>query len=148
MAAVFLAILLQVKVTSDNLQTLTSGENVKSEQLKGGKDAPLGFEPPTAIKLSRTLADWSRDPDNEKPWKEMMNESNGELKVNVFWSDMDVFIVNFAYYKIGQASSAKLRRFGFCGFVDTMESVFEMYKDMAKMGVLPGPKVEAARPMI
>ena len=55
---------------------------------------------------------------------------------------------NFAYYKIGQPWSAKLCRSGFCGFVDTMECVFEMYKDMAKIGVLPGPKVEAARPKI
>jgi hypothetical protein len=29
-----------------------------------------------------------------------------------------------------------------------MESVFEMYQDLAKMGVIPAPKVEAARPMI
>jgi hypothetical protein len=26
--------------------------------------------------------------------------------------------------------------------------VFEMYQDLAKMGVIPAPKVEAARPMI
>ena len=76
-----------------------------------------------------------------------MDESNSELKVNVFQSGMDVFTGDLAYYKMGQPASAKLRRFGFC-FVDTMESVFEMYKDMAKMGTLPGPKVEAARPMI
>lgn len=123
-------------------------DSFQATQLKGGKEAPLGYGPPTAIKLSRTLADWSRDPDNEKAWKEMMDESNGDLNVNVFQSGMDVFMGDFAYCKIGQPSSAKLRRFGFCGFVDTMESVFEMYKDMAKMGVLPGPKVEAARPMI
>ena len=30
----------------------------------------------------------------------------------------------------------------------TRQKVFEMYKDMAKMGVLPGPNVEAARPVI
>ena len=77
-----------------------------------------------------------------------MDESNGELKVNVFQPGMDVFMGDFAYYKIRQASSAKLRRFGFCGFFDKMENVFEMYKDMVKMGLLPGPKVEAARPMI
>jgi len=41
-----------------------------------------------------------------------------------------------------------LRRFGFNGFVDTMESVFEVYQDMAKMGVIPAPIVNAANPMI
>ena len=77
-----------------------------------------------------------------------MEESNGELRVNIFQSGMDVFMGDFAYYKIGQPSSAKLRRFGFNGFVDSMESVFEMYQDMAKMGVIAGPKVESANPMI
>lgn len=48
-------------------------------QLKGGNDAPLGCGPPTAIRLSRTLADWSKDPSNERAWKEMIDESNGEL---------------------------------------------------------------------
>ena len=71
MAIVFLTILLRVKVLSENLQTLNSGDNVKSEQLKGGKDAPLGFGPPTAMELNRSLADWSVDPDNEKAWKKM-----------------------------------------------------------------------------
>jgi nucleoside-diphosphate-sugar epimerase len=117
-------------------------------QLKGGKESPLGYGPPPAIKHSRTLADWSQDPSNEAAWKQLMEESKGELKINIFQSGMDVFMGDFAYYKIGQPSSAKLRRFGFNGFVDSMESVFEMYQDMAKMGVIPGPKVESANPMI
>ena len=85
---------------------------------------------------------------SEAAWKQIMEESNGELRINIFQSGMDVFMGDFAYYKIGQPSSAKLRRFGFNGFVDSMESVFEMYQDMAKMGVIPGPKVESANPMI
>jgi hypothetical protein len=117
-------------------------------QLKGGKECPLGYGPPPAIKHSRTLADWSQDPSNEAAWKQIMEDSNGELRINIFQSGMDVFMGDFAYYKIGQPSSAKLRRFGFNGFVDSMESVFEMYQDMAKMGVIPGPKVESANPMI
>jgi hypothetical protein len=108
----------------------------------------LGYGPPPAIKHSRTLADWSQDPSNEAAWKQLMEESNGELKINIFQSGMDVFMGDFAYYKIGQPSSAKLRRFGFNGFVDSMESVFEMYQDMARMGVIPGPRVESANPMI
>lgn len=30
----------------------------------------------------------------------------------------------------------------------SLESIFEMYEDMAKMGNLPRPKVGAARPMV
>lgn len=123
-------------------------EKFQVTQLSGGKDSPLGYGPPTAIRLSRTLADWSKDPENEKAWKDIMQESGGEVKANVFQSGMDAFMGDFAYYRIGQPSSAKLRRFGFCGFVDTLESVFEMYEEMAKMGILPRPKVAAARPMV
>ncbi|KAK4553677.1 hypothetical protein LTR86_009175 [Recurvomyces mirabilis] len=117
-------------------------------ELKGGEEAPLGFGPPSVIKLSETLAEWSQDSSNEAAWKEIMDDSNGELKTNVFQSGMDVFMGDFAFYRIGQPSSAKMRRFGWNGFVDSMESVFEMYQDMAKMGVLPRPKADAARPMI
>ena len=84
MATVFLAILLRVKVLSDNLQTLSSGDNVKSEQLKGGKDAPLGFGPPKAMKLSRSLADWSGDPDNEKAWKKMTKRVQRRVETQRF----------------------------------------------------------------
>ncbi|RMX84493.1 hypothetical protein D0869_04541 [Hortaea werneckii] len=60
----------------------------------------------------------------------------------------DVFSGDWTHYKIGQPSVAKLRRFGFNGFVDTMESVFEMYQDMTKLGIIPAPRVDAARPMV
>jgi nucleoside-diphosphate-sugar epimerase len=118
--------------------------------LKGGKEAPLGYGPPTKIRISRSFMDWSKDKTNQATWKQMMEESNGKLKVDVFEEGgMGNFdMADFVFYKIGQPSSAKFRRFGFSGFVDTMESVFEMYQDLAKMGVIPAPKVEAARPMI
>jgi nucleoside-diphosphate-sugar epimerase len=118
--------------------------------LKGGKEAPLGYGPPTKIRISRSLMEWSKEASNLETWKKMMDNSNGKLKVDVFEEGgMGNFdMADFVYYKIGQPSSAKFRRFGFSGFVDTMESVFEMYQDLAKMGVIPAPKVEAARPMI
>ncbi|KAG9943219.1 hypothetical protein KCU85_g8802, partial [Aureobasidium melanogenum] len=117
--------------------------------LAGGKDSPLGYGPPTRIRLSRTFADWAKDSCNAEAWKQIMNNSNGKVKVDVFEDELEnVNMADFVYYKIGQPSSAKLRRFGFSGFVDTMEAVFELYQDFAKMGVIPVPKVEAANPMI
>ncbi|KAI5238673.1 hypothetical protein E4T43_07279 [Aureobasidium subglaciale] len=118
-------------------------------ELAGGKDSPLGYGPPTAIRLSRTIAEWVKDPANQTAWNQVMEKSNGQVKVNTFDGGMgDVIMADFVYYKIGQPSGAKMRRFGFSGFVDTMESVFEMYQDLAKMGIIPAPKVEAAKPMI
>jgi hypothetical protein len=42
----------------------------------------------------------------------------------------------------------KTKRFGFNGFVDTVESIFEVYQDMAKIGMLPPMKVGSARPLV
>jgi hypothetical protein len=77
-----------------------------------------------------------------------MEKSGGKVKVDVFESGLDSDMADFVFYRIGQPSVAKLRRFGFNGFVDTMESVFEMFQDMAKMGIIPAPIVDAAKPMI
>ncbi|GAB1731878.1 hypothetical protein NU195Hw_g9250t1 [Hortaea werneckii] len=118
--------------------------------LAGGKDAPLGYGPAPAIRLSRTLAEWSEDPANHNVWEKMLESSEGKLKMDPFEESkrQDIFSGDWAFYKIGQPSVAKLRRFGFNGFVDTMESVFEMYQDMAELGIIPGPRVDAAKPMV
>ncbi|KAL8939804.1 MAG: hypothetical protein Q9216_003155 [Gyalolechia sp. 2 TL-2023] len=117
-------------------------------KLAGGKDSPLGYGPPPATKVSRSIADWAKEPANEGAWKEIMAESNGQVRTNVFEAGVDFSLGDFLLHRIGHPSVAKLRRFGFNGFVDTMESVFEMYQEMAKLGVIPPPVVDAARPMI
>ncbi|THV74701.1 hypothetical protein D6C97_06112 [Aureobasidium pullulans] len=117
--------------------------------LAGGKDSPLGYGPPTRIRISRSAADWAKNDTNKTTYEQIIQESNGSIKTNAYEDNMEQFdMVDFVYYKIGQPSSAKFRRFGFSGFVDTIESVFEMYTDLAKMGIIPAPKVEAAKPMI
>lgn len=117
-------------------------------KLAGGKESPMGYGPPPALRVSWTLADWAQDPVNARTWQTIIEESKGQMTTNLFESGFDVSTTEFAFYKIGQPSMAKLRRFGFNGFVDTVESVFEMYQDLAKMGLVPPPKVEAARPMV
>lgn len=77
-----------------------------------------------------------------------MEKSSGKVKVDVFEAGIDTEMADFVVYRIGVPSVAKLRRFGFNGFVDTMESVFEMYQEMAQMGVLAAPRVNSANPMI
>jgi len=42
----------------------------------------------------------------------------------------------------------KARRMGWTGFVDTMEAVFEMYKEMGDLGMVPRMKVGEARPLV
>jgi nucleoside-diphosphate-sugar epimerase len=120
----------------------------KSLELAGGKDSPLGYGPPPAIRLCGSFAEWAKDDANSRAWKQIMEKSGGGVKVDVFESGLDSDMADFVFYRIGQPSVAKLRRFGFNGFVDTMESVFEMFQDMAKMGIIPAPIVDAAKPMI
>ncbi|KAF2171853.1 hypothetical protein M409DRAFT_18086 [Zasmidium cellare ATCC 36951] len=121
----------------------------KSIELAGGKESPLGYGPPLAIKLSRTIVDWSKDPKNHAAWEKIMQASKGKITANPFDdAGGDLFEQGDFLYANPQPSIAKTRRFGFCGFVDTMESVFEMYQEMAQLGVIPPPLVDAARPMV
>ena len=117
-------------------------------ELVGGKDSPLGYGSAPVVKLSRTFDAWAKEETNRAAWRKIMKESNGQISVDVFEQGLDVEMADFVFYKIGQPSVAKLRRFGFCGFVDTLESVYEMFSDMHKLGILPAPRVEAANPMI
>lgn len=45
-------------------------------------------------------------------------------------------------------SMNKARRLGWTGFVDTRESIFEMYSEMADLGMLPAMKVREAKALI
>ena len=40
------------------------------------------------------------------------------------------------------------RRLGWTGFVDTLESIFEMNEELHALGMLPRMKVAAAQPLI
>ncbi|KAE8822955.1 hypothetical protein PTNB85_10343 [Pyrenophora teres f. teres] len=115
----------------------------------GGKDAPLGYGPPLTLRLSHSLVEWAERPSTPKAWEEMMKQSNGQLKKNLFEGDFqDVFMGDFAFIPFGTLSMNKARRFGFCGFVDTLESIFEMFQEMGKLGVLPPLQVDSAIPLV
>ena len=78
-----------------------------------------------------------------------MKESNGQLKKNMFDDkSQDMFMGDYAFLPFGTLAMNKARRFGFCGFVDTLESIFEMFQEMEKLGSLPPMVVDAARPLI
>lgn len=123
---------------------------IKTIEMPGGADCPLGYGPPYQYRISRSLADWSKAPENKSAWAQIMQKSNGKITVNPFENaGGELFSQgDFVHYIIGQPSVAKMRRFGFNGFVDTVESLFETYQEMAQMGVIPAPVVKAANPMI
>ena len=117
--------------------------------LAGGKNAPLGYGPPLTMRLSFSMGHWATGIANRKAWEEIMQQSHLELTQNQLESDPSKMAVGeFGYLRFGTLSINKARRFGFTGYVDTLESVFEMYRESAEMGTLPRMKVDAARPMI
>lgn len=115
----------------------------------GGKDSPLGYGPPLPFRQSYTLLDWAVQPDVKETWETMIKQSNGQMTKNIFESNLkDIFIGDFTMNPFGTLSMNKVRLFGFSGFVDTLESIFEMFTEMTKLGVLPPMKVDAARPLV
>ncbi|KAL0929869.1 nad dependent epimerase dehydratase family protein [Colletotrichum truncatum] len=113
----------------------------------GGKNSPLGYGPPMLSKSSFCLGDWARDERNAAVWRDIMEESGGKITSNPF-DDIESFsLMKWAYHRFGSVCLNKARRFGWTGFVDTMESIFEMYQEMGQFGALPTMQVESARPL-
>ncbi|KAH6642695.1 hypothetical protein C7974DRAFT_385968 [Boeremia exigua] len=128
------------ELDESKLQTIT---------LAGGKDAPLGWGPPTRIRYSKTLAQWASDPSVKTTWGEIMAKSNGQVTANPWEGNLSEFFTGgLEYLPVNTASMNKVRRFGFSGYVDTLESVFEMYQEMAALGLLPQMVVDSANPQI
>ncbi|PPJ54556.1 hypothetical protein CBER1_06642 [Cercospora berteroae] len=122
----------------------------KSLSFAGGKDAPLGYGPPLELPLEFTLADWARKPVNQQAWKEIREQSGGKITHDPFENDKEIgntFLGEYAYVRYGVIGQDKVRRAGFTGYVDTIESFFETYAEFAKLGMLPEMKVYAANPL-
>ena len=117
-------------------------------EMKGGKEAPLGYGPPLTVRRTFSLATWAQDPLNRKAWEALMARSGGTLRANPFDNIDTMFAGDFAYLNFGTLSCNKLRRFGFNGFVDTLESIFESFVENASLGLLPPVQVSCAHPLI
>jgi hypothetical protein len=119
--------------------------------LSGGKDAPLVYGPPITVPLEFKLAEWARPHENANAWKEIQAASDGKLDYDPFASEdeiANIFLGDFSYLRFGILGQDKVRRYGFTGYVDSLETVHEMYKECAKMGMLPEMKAKQAKPLI
>ncbi|EQB55610.1 NAD dependent epimerase/dehydratase [Colletotrichum gloeosporioides Cg-14] len=120
---------------------------LKTVEGRSGKKTPLGYGPPLSYKSSFTLRDWAADKRNVETWHEIMKESGGKITHDPFKDPDTFFMGDFAYLRFGSVSLNKARRFGWTGFLDTMESIFESYQEMEKLGMLPSMQVDAAQPL-
>lgn len=114
-------------------------------ELAGGEDGPLGYGPPLVLRNKFTLAEWSRETDNQAVWEEIKAES-GNIVPEASPSP-EIMVGDFAYLNFGTLAMNKARRYGFSGFVDSLESIFESFNEMERLGLLPPMKVKAARPL-
>jgi hypothetical protein len=74
-----------------------------------------------------------------------MEESAGQLTHNPFEDPEAHFgCGDAAFIRAGTLSMIKARKLGWTGFVDTSESVFDMYKEMASLKMLPLLKSKSA----
>lgn len=116
---------------------------------KGGKGAPIGYGPPVTHKYTFSFVEWAKQPENHAAWKELMQKSGGQLIDDPFEQPEDNFQMGDAILiPMGTLNMNKARRMGWTGYVDTMESVFEMYNENARLGLVPKMVAEAAQPLI
>ncbi|POS68563.1 NAD dependent epimerase/dehydratase [Diaporthe helianthi] len=113
----------------------------------GGKGSPLGYGPIMEAKSSFSFYEWAKDEKNVAAWREIMKQSGGKIASNPFDNLESFHTLKWAYQRFGTVCLNKARRYGWTGFVDTMESIFEMYQEMGKLGALPPMQVKSARPL-
>jgi len=115
---------------------------------RAGKETPMGYGPPASSRASFSLVKWAKESANKKVWQEIMQQSNGKLTHNPFEDPVAHFSCADAAWLTMILCPNKARRLGWTGFVDTMESVFEMYRDMVGLGMLPPMKVDSPKALI
>ncbi|KIV96338.1 hypothetical protein PV10_00219 [Exophiala mesophila] len=116
---------------------------------KAGKDTPMGYGPPTELRVRFSLVEWASQPENKKAWEEIMASSGGQLVDNPF----EDTVANFSFgdaalMQLLSLNMNKARRLGWTGFVDSIECLFHMYSEMGDLGMLPRLKVDKANPLV
>lgn len=106
------------------------------------------YGPPVVNKFVHTMKQWASDPKNAAAWKDIMAASPSVTYDPFTDVEGNFTFGDGALVPGGQLSMNKARRMGWTGFVDTCESIFEMYREMAQLGMLPPMKTDAARPLV
>ena len=116
---------------------------------KSGKDTSLGYGPPTVHKASFSLVDWAKQPENRKAWEEIMAKSKGQVTFNPFDDPEENFQMgDGCLMNIATLNMNKARRMGWTGYVNTIESIFEMYQENAILCLVPEMVVGEVHPLV
>ncbi|PNS15473.1 hypothetical protein CAC42_732 [Sphaceloma murrayae] len=116
---------------------------------KHGKEVPFGAGPPAKHRVTFSFVEWAKQEQNHDAWKEIMRASGAKVEFDPFEDvDENFMMADAAMATMGTLSMNKARRMGWSGFVDTRESLYMMFSEMAQMGLLPEMRVEDARPLV
>ncbi|KAH6843377.1 hypothetical protein B0I37DRAFT_384333 [Chaetomium sp. MPI-CAGE-AT-0009] len=106
---------------------------------------PRGYGPQSTLRSTFSLLEWSLQPHVEETWKELAAQHN--LVLNPFDDHYRARIFSFSDSAvIGDApmttSVRKAREAGFFGTVDSYHSIFNSFRDLAKLKLIPAPAVD------
>jgi hypothetical protein len=105
------------------------------------------YGPPSVHKFAFTLTNWAKEPENVEAWKEIMDSH--KLTHNPF-DDVEAHFpfADGALMAAAPLSLNKARRYGWTGYVDTLESIWVMFNEMSRLHMLPPMQVNDPRPCI
>jgi hypothetical protein len=100
------------------------------------------YGPQATLRSTFSLLAWSLQPQVEEAWKQLAQQHS--LVLNPFDDRYRARIFSFSDSAvIGDApmttSMRKAREFGFFGTVDSYRSIFETFRDLAKLRLIPAP---------
>nr|RBQ89231.1 hypothetical protein FVER53263_09975 [Fusarium verticillioides] len=99
---------------------------------------PRGFGPPAVLRTRFTLAEWAKRPEVQKAWSEIAEKYN--LRNNELGDTDRIFGFtdnSLMWSYPSNFSSSKLRKYGFHGYVDTSESIHEVFKEFVELRMIP-----------
>ncbi|KAF9884289.1 hypothetical protein FE257_001919 [Aspergillus nanangensis] len=112
-----------------------------------GKNSPLGYGPPVVLRLAFSLTQWANDSEIANAWKEVMTKHG--LTHDPFEDVAGLFpFADASLCNPPQLSMNKACRYGWTGYIDTIESIWVMFEEMNHLGMLPSMSAKDPRPCI
>ncbi|KAH8901271.1 hypothetical protein GQ53DRAFT_775881 [Thozetella sp. PMI_491] len=108
-------------------------------------NTPRGYGPQATLSSSFSLLEWSLQPDVERAWRELTRQH--DLILDPFDDRYRARIFSFADSAvIGDApmtiSIRKARRYGFFGTVDSYHSIFQAFRELARLRLIVAPQAQ------
>ncbi|KAG9521966.1 hypothetical protein KCV07_g3378, partial [Aureobasidium melanogenum] len=114
-----------------------TSSDAKYHEITSAK-TPRGWGPPGLIRFKFTLTEWAKKPEVTAAWKEIASHANlksddlGDVDRIFGFTDAAILNTWGTLY-----SNTKLRKHGFYGFVDSTESLFNVFDEFVELKMVP-----------